>query len=113
MSEPIPGLPRSYTLTRQQGSDQLARVDGGAHPALSGPCIVSASWSGPQKAELWHRHNTGNGMSWRKLAEFNGGGATVRVGAKPGESVVVYVRPAASAQDVADDHRGTLTIYDF
>ena len=74
MSEPIPGLPRSYTLTRQQGSEQLARVDGGAQPAVSGPCIVSASWSGPQKAELWHRHNTGNGRSWRKLAEFNGGG---------------------------------------
>ena len=111
MSTPIPGLPRSYTMVRQAGNEYLSRADGGPNPVVSGPCIVSASWSGPQKAELWHRLAGGN---WRKLADISGGvGATCRVGAKPGESVSVYVRPAATAQDVADDHRGTITIYDF
>lgn len=104
-------LPVSFTLVRQAGNDQLVRADGGEHYRLEGPSVVAASWSGPQKAEIWHQHNTGAGWRWRKLAEFNGGGATVRVGAKPGERVVVYVRPAATAQDVAEDHRGTLTIY--
>lgn len=105
-------LPVSFTLVRQAGSDQLMRADGGDHYRLEGPSMVAASWSGPQKAEIWHQHKTADGWRWRKLAEFNGGGgATVRVGAKPGEYVVVYVRPAATASDVAEDHRGTLTIY--
>lgn len=112
MTTPDIAMPVSFTLVRQAGNDQLVRVDGGDHYPLEGPSVVAASWSGPQKAELWHHHNTGAGFRWRKLAEFNGGGgATVRVGAKPGEYVVVYVRPAATAQDVEEDHRGTLTIY--
>ena len=112
MTTPDIAMPVSFTLVRQAGDDQLRRVDGGDHYRLEGPSLVSASWSGPQKAEIWHHHNTGAGFQWRKLAEFNGGGgATVRVGAKPGESVVVYVRPAATPSDVAEDHRGTLTIY--
>ena len=67
-------MPVSFTLVRQAGNDQLMRVDGGDHYRLEGPSLVSASWSGPQKAEIWHHHNTGAGFHWRKLAEFNGGG---------------------------------------
>lgn len=68
-------LPVSFTLVRQAGNDQLVRADGGGHYRLEGPSVVAASWSGPQKAELWHHHNTGAGFQWRKLAEFNGGGS--------------------------------------
>ena len=67
-------LPVSFTLVRQVGSDQLQRSDGGDHYRLAGPSVLAASWSGPQKAEIWHRHDTGAGWKWRKLAEFNGGG---------------------------------------
>lgn len=68
-------MPVSFTLVRQARNDQLVRADGGDHYRLEGPSIVSASWSGPQKAEIWHQHNTGAGWKWRKLAEFNGGGS--------------------------------------
>ena len=71
-------LPVSFTLVRQAGNDQLVRADGGGHYRLEGPSVVAASWSGPQKAELWHHHNTGAGFQWRKLAEFNGGGGEPR-----------------------------------
>ena len=67
-------LPVSFTLVRQAGSDQLMRADGGDHYRLEGPSMVAASWSGPQKAEIWHQHKTADGWRWRKLAEFNGGG---------------------------------------
>ena len=67
-------MPVSFTLVRQAGNDQLVRADGGEHYRLEGPSVVAASWSGPQKAELWHHHNTGAGFQWRKLTEFNGGG---------------------------------------
>lgn len=69
-------LPVSFTLVRQVGSDQLQRSDGGDHYRLAGPSVLAASWSGPQKAEIWHRHDTGAGWKWRKLAEFNGGGGS-------------------------------------
>lgn len=68
-------MPVSFTLVRQAGSDQLMRVDGGEHYRLEGPSLVAASWSGPQKAEIWHQHKTANGWRWRKLTEFNGGGS--------------------------------------
>ena len=74
MTTPDIAMPVSFTLVRQAGNDQLRRVDGGDHYRLEGPSLVSASWSGPQKAEIWHHHNTGAGFQWRKLAEFNGGG---------------------------------------
>ena len=74
MTTPDIAMPVSFTLVRQAGDDQLRRVDGGDHYRLEGPSLVSASWSGPQKAEIWHHHNTGAGFQWRKLAEFNGGG---------------------------------------
>ena len=67
-------VPTSFTLVRQAGSDQLVRFDGGEHHRLQGPCIVSASFSGPQKAELWLHQNTGAVWKWRQLPEFNGGG---------------------------------------
>lgn len=76
MSTPIVdvAMPVSFTLVRQAGSDQLMRADGGEHHRLEGPSVVAASWSGPQKAEIWHQHKTSAGWGWRKLAEFNGGG---------------------------------------
>ena len=67
-------MPVSFTLVRQAGDDYLVRADGGDHYRLEGPSVVAASWSGPQKAEIWHHHNPGAGWKWRKLAEFNGGG---------------------------------------
>lgn len=67
-------VPVSFTLVRKSGSPQLVRADGGDHYRLKGPSVASASWSGPQPAELWHHHNTGNGWLWRKLAEFSRGG---------------------------------------
>ena len=76
MTTPDIAMPVSFTLVRQAGNDQLRRVDGGDHYRLEGPNLVSASWSGPQKAEIWHHHNTGAGFQWRKLAEFNGGGGS-------------------------------------
>lgn len=74
MTTPDIAMPVSFTLVRQAGLDHLMRADGGDHYRLEGPSLVAASWSGPQKAELWHHHNTGEGFQWRKLAEFNGGG---------------------------------------
>ena len=68
-------MPVSFTLVRQAGDDYLVRADGGDHYRLEGPSVVAASWSGPQKAEIWHHHNPGAGWKWRKLAEFNGGGS--------------------------------------
>ena len=75
MTTPDIAMPVSFTLVRQAGLDHLMRADGGDHYRLEGPSLVAASWSGPQKAEPWHHHNTGAGFQWRKLAEFNGGGS--------------------------------------
>ena len=74
MTTPDIAMPVSFTLVRQAGSDQLMRADGGEHYRLEGPSLVAASWSGPQKAEIWHQHKTAVGWRWRKLTEFNGGG---------------------------------------
>ena len=44
-------MPTSYTLVRKEGTDQLMRKDGGAHPELKGPYVVSASCSGCRKRQ--------------------------------------------------------------
>lgn len=80
MGEPVIGLPRSFTLVRTQGKDQLQRVGGGSYVATDGPCIVSASWDGPQNAELWHRIKSASGWGWRKLSDISGGESPAGLG---------------------------------
>lgn len=98
-----------YTMVRRAGRDRAAiqGTDKEFLPLPPGPCTIMISYDGPQTAELYLE----SVIPRRPLAEVTAGqNRVVKVGAKPGDQVSLFIQPAPTQSDVAQDYRATVEI---
>lgn len=98
-----------YTMVRVAGRDRAAVEGTGKEfiPLPPGPCTLMVSYDGPQKARLYLESVTPR----RLMVEVTAGkSAVVKFGAKPGDSVALFITPTPMPEDVAQDYRATIEI---
>ena len=98
-----------YTMVRNAGRDRAVVVGTGKEflPLPPGPCTIMISYDGPQKAALYLESVNPR----RCIVEVTAGkSGVVKVGAKPGDTVSLFIHPTPTQSDVAQDYRATIEI---
>lgn len=98
-----------YTMVRVAGRDRAA-IQGTATefiPLPPGPCTIMVSYDGPQKAALYLESVSPRRLIVEATAGKNG---VAKFGAKPGDTVSLFIQPTPTPEDVAQDYRATVEI---
>ena len=98
-----------YTMVRRVGQDRAVVEGTDTHYIRlpPGPCTIMISYDGPQKAALYLESVSPRRLIVEATAGKSG---VVKFGAKPGDTVSLFIQPTPTQSDVAQDYRATIEI---